>query len=123
MTTHCLPYPAELVRNLQGVLPRQTCWGMLCVRVTPRDGAYRKCAAYEADHYEVQAFYTTMSPDPLDQLEAALAELPGVYKTTQLREVDRGTNMLGNPTWPAALGQRRRGFHDLRPQVLALIRD
>lgn len=122
MTTHRLPYPAELVRKLQGILPRQAAWGMLYVRVTPRDLHQRKCAAYEAEHYELQAFYTTMSPNSLDRLEAAVAELPGVYVTTQVRgEKDRNTVM--NPVWPAALGERRRGFHDLRPQVLALIRD
>lgn len=122
MTTHRLPYPADLAKNLQGALPRETAWGALCVRVTPRDHAQRKCAAYEADHYELAAFYTTMSPDPLDQLETALAEVPGVYVTTQVRgEKDRNTVI--NPMWPDALGVRRRGFHDLRPQVLALIRD
>lgn len=121
MSTHRLPYPAELVRKLQVTLPRETAWGSLCVRVTPRDQAQRKCAAYEADHYELQAFYTTMSPDPLDRLEAALAGMPGVYMTTQVRGT--GHNVVINPDWPAALGEHRRGFQDLRPQVLALIRD
>ena len=121
MTTYRLPYPAELVRKLQRILPRETAWGMLCVRVTPRDRAQRKCAAYDADHYELQAFYTTMSPEPLDRLETALAEVCGVYLTTQVRGQER--NAVMNPEWPAALGERRRGFHDLRPQVLALIRD
>lgn len=122
MTTYRLPYPAELVRKLQGSLPRETAGGMLCVRVTPRDRDQRRCAAYDADHYEVQAFYTTMSPALLGELEAALAEVPGVYLTTQVCGAgDRNTVI--NPAWPAALGERRRAFHDLRPQVLALIRD
>lgn len=124
MTTYHLPYPADLAKTLQGTLPRETALGMLCVRVTPRDHAQRRCAAYDADHYEVQAFYTSMNPDALERLEAALAALPGVYSTTQVRgHGGNDRNTVLNPEWPAALGERRRGFHDLRPQVLALIHD
>lgn len=122
MTTHRLPYPAELKRMLQGALPCPPTGGVLHVQVTPRDRGQRKCSAYKADHYELQAFYTTMSSTSLDQLEAALAKLPGVYVATQVCG-EKGHNAVTNPAWPTELGTGRRGFRDLRPQVLALIRD
>jgi len=109
--------PAILKRQLEATLPSRN--GTLVVRVTPRDSAHRKCAAWNADHFEVQAYYTTTGPDALDLLERALQELPGVYLTTQVR--GPGRNQVTNPEWPAALGASRRGFFDLRPQVVALI--
>lgn len=122
MTTYRIGMPSELKRQLQCVLARQ-CGRTPIVRVTPRDRAERKCAAYDADHYEVQAYYYAMSDDPdsLAPLEKALRELPGVYITTQVRGQRR--NEVTNPEWPAALGSSRRGFHELRPQAIALIRD
>jgi hypothetical protein len=74
---------------------------------------------WSAHHYEVQVYYTTNDSGSLDRLEQALRELPGVYLTTQVR--GRGRNEVTNPEWPIALGTSRRGFHDLRPQVLALV--
>jgi hypothetical protein len=76
---------------------------------------------WSAHHYEVQAYYTTTSADALDRLEEALRELPGVYLTTQIRPRGLLRNAVTNPDWPAALGTSRRGLHDPRPQVLALI--
>jgi hypothetical protein len=111
--------PSKLRRQLQDTLPRQHGESAF-VRVTPRDRAERSCSAYAADHYEVQAYYTTTTPGSLDQLEQALRELPGVYLTTQVRG-SRGCNGVTNPAWPPRLGANRRGFHNLRPQVLALI--
>src|ERR1022692_4318450 len=77
VTTHRIGYPSDLRRQLEGALPRQN--GTPVVRVTPRDRAHRKCAAWSADHYEVQAYYTTTDSDSLDRLEKALRERPGVY--------------------------------------------
>lgn len=96
------------------------------MRVTPRDQHERQCPAYDAEHYEVHAFYTTTGADSLDVLEEALRAVPGVYATTQVRRTSDSVlagNMFTNPAWPAPLGAARRGRHDLRPQVLALIRD
>lgn len=121
MTTYQTGLPAELKRRLEYLLPRQHGTCSPSVRVTPRDRTERKCAAYAADHYEVQAYYTTTDANSLDLLEKALRELPGVYATTQVRR--RGGNELTNPEWPAAAGPGRRGFDDLRPQVIALISD
>lgn len=121
MSTYRLGYPSGLINQLQHSLPRPRGTGSLVVRVTPRDRAERKCAAYDADHYEIQAYYTTTDPDALDHLEKALRELPGVSVTTQVR--GRECNEVTNPDWPVQLGARRRGFHLLRPQVMALIAD
>jgi hypothetical protein len=121
VTTYRLGFPSELKRRLECTLPRhQGC--SLGVRVTPRDRAERKCPVYEADHYEVQVYYSSLDPALLDQLEKALRDLPGVYRTTQVLGT-RGRNEVTNPEWPAALGLTRRGFHEMRPQVLALIGD
>ena len=59
MSTHTLALPANLKRRLQYSLPGHG--GQPMVRVTPRDRRERRCAAYEADHYEVQTFYTSTS--------------------------------------------------------------
>jgi len=107
---------------MERVLPR--CEGIEpTVRVTPRDGAYRKCAVWSARYFEVQVFYTYTTAGALDRLEQALRETPGAHLTTQVRGRGRNglTNEVTNPGWPAALGPKRRGFHDLRPQVLALV--
>lgn len=119
MSTYQLPFPSELKRQLEGSLPRQYGTYSPVVRVTPRDRAERKCPVYDADHYEVQAYYATTDSDSLDLLEQALHELPGVYVTTQVR----GRNEVTNPDFPARLGASRRGLHELRPQVIALIGD
>lgn len=121
MTTYRIGLPSELKRELEYTLPLQHGTGSPVVRVTPRDRDQRKCAAYGAHHYEVHAFYTTTDTDSLDLLEKALREIPGVYLTTQVR--GRGRNEVTNPDWPTALGISRRGFRELRPQVLALIGD
>lgn len=119
MKTHRIGYPSELKRQLEGVLPGRE--RTLVVRVTPRDRAHRKCAAWNADHYEVQAYYAVTSREALDVLEKALGDVPGVYLTTQVRGAGQIRNEVTNPGWPAALGTSRRGLHELRPQVLALI--
>ncbi|GAA4976148.1 hypothetical protein GCM10023334_102410 [Nonomuraea thailandensis] len=122
MATYRLGLPSELKRALEYALPRQHGTYSPIVHVTPRDRAGRKCAAYVADHYEVHAFYTTTDCDSLERLEKALGERPGVYVTTRVLR-NQGRNEVTNPAWPAAAGLARRGFHGLRPQVLALIRD
>lgn len=113
--------PAQVRHNLENLLPRQHGKYAPAVRVTPRDSSERVCAAWAAHHYEVQAFYTTTDPAALDALEAVLRDVPGVYLTTQIRSRD-GANEVTNPAWPASAGTARRGFRDLRPQVLAHIR-
>ena len=115
-------YPPELKRQLERELPR--CEGIdPTVRVTPRDGAYRKCAVWSAKYLEVQVFYTYTATGALDRLEQALQETPGAHLTTQVRARGRNdlANEVTNPRWPEALGTKRRHFHDLRPQVLALL--
>ncbi|MEU4828791.1 hypothetical protein AB0H37_43710 [Actinomadura sp. NPDC023710] len=121
MSTYRLGFPSQLKRQLQDSLPRQHGTYSPVVSVTPRDRAERKCPVYDADHYEVQAYYTTTDADSLDLLEQALREMPGVYVTTQVR--GRGRNEVTNPDFPNRLGASRRGLHDLRPQVIALIGD
>lgn len=123
MTTYRLGYPSELKRVLQAVLPRRNGVHMPIVRVTPRDSDHRRCAAYDADHYELQVYYVpTTEPNDLDRLEKALGEVSGVRLTTQVRRL-LGRNAVTNPDWPDRLGISRRSIHDLRPQVLALISD
>jgi hypothetical protein len=71
--------PADLKHRLADPLPSQEYGVRRVVRVAPRDSRERGCAAYEADHYEVQAYYyTTTSADALNVLEAALKAVPGV---------------------------------------------
>lgn len=120
MTTNWIGYPSDLKAQLELALPHQDEAGSAVVRVTPRDRGYRKCAAWSAHCYEVQVFYYTTVPGSLDRLEQALRGTTGVYLTTQVRG-NHGRNAVTNPQWPAALGTSRRGLHDLRPQVLALI--
>lgn len=74
MTTCRVGLPSDLKRRLERSLPRHD-GAVLGVQVTPRDRAERKCAAYDADHYEIQAYYTRTGYGALDQLEKALAEL------------------------------------------------
>lgn len=118
MSAHRIGPPSVLKRRLQDSLPRQHGLNPV-VRVTARDQEERRCAAYAADHCEVQAFYTTTDPDSLDLLEKALRAFPEVYSTTQVR----GRGEVTNPDWPARLGVSRRGLRELRPQVIALIAD
>lgn len=125
MSTYGLGQPSECKRRLEASLPRDGGFSA-SVRVTPRDRHERQCPAYDADHYEVQAFHARASTDLLDLLEEALKAVPGVYATTQVRRTSDSVlagNTFTNPAWPAPLGAARRGRHDLRPQVLALIRD
>lgn len=118
MPTRGLGLPSELKRSLEYRLPRQNGLYSPAIHVTPRDSEFRKCAAYIAEFYEVQTFYTTTDLNSLDVLEEALGALPQVYMTTQVHS--RGRNMVSNPEWPDALGASRRGFDELRPQVIAL---
>jgi hypothetical protein len=125
MSTLRLGMPADLKRRLEHSLRSGTRHRPV-VRVTPRDHRERKCAAYEADHYEVQAYYTTTSAGSLSVLEEVLRSVPGVYATTQVRAIDPGAslaNTFTNPAWPPALGTRRRDRDRLRPQVIAFIKD
>ena len=125
MSTYSLGQPGECRHRLEVSLPRDGGFSAT-VRVTPRDRRERKCPAYDADHYEVQAFYTRASTDLLDQLEDALKAVPGVYVTTQVRRTSDSVlagNVFTNPAWPGSARHRPRGRHDLRPQVLALVRD
>ena len=58
-------------------------------------------------------------------LEDELRDVPGVYATTQVHgdPASRRRNVFTNPEWPPKLGTLRRDRDELRPQVLALIRD
>lgn len=123
MTTYNLGYPADLRRRLEATLPRELGKYRPQVNVTPRDRDEKRCAAYEADHYEVHAHYSPSDRDLLGPLEEALKAEPGVYLTTQVYGVPGQGNLFTNPGWPPALGTRRRDRNDLRAQVIALIRD
>lgn len=101
MSTIKLGLPSELKRRLEYSLPSQPGAGRPAVRVTPRDRRERRCAAYAADHYEVQAFTTTTSADSLRALEEALQAVPGVYATTQVRVDDPGASLANTFTSPA----------------------
>lgn len=125
MTTYKLGTPASLKRLLAGSLPGHG--GQPVVRVTPRDRCERRSAAYDADHYEVSAFYTSSSADALASLEEALKAVPGVYLTTQVHALAGSAcprvSTFTNPAWPAPLGTARRDRNELRPQVIALMKD
>lgn len=117
--------PGDLKRRLEAELPA---YGRIPATVTliPRDERERPCAAGQADHLEVHACYATPGHGALDVLEAALKTVPGVYATTQVRRAavrPAAPVVFTNPDWPPGLGTERPGRHELRPQVLALIRD
>lgn len=117
MSTYRLGPPSDFKRRMEASLN---------IRVVPRDQRERRHAAYDADHYEMCAYYTTVSHESLDVLEKALKAVPGVYATTQVRRAsDRVTakNIFTNPGWPAKLGTERRDRNELRTQVLVFIRD
>lgn len=106
------PYPARLRRNLQDA---KAALYRAHISVIPRDANERRCPAYASDYYEIVVYRTEMG-EPLDDLEEALASVPGVYATTRLPS-NLGTD--GNdPDWPL----RYRSASTFRPQVRALYR-
>jgi hypothetical protein len=130
MSTIKLLYPGALKNQLRDKLPRDQAGQRPAILITPRSHDHRRCAAYEADYYEVQAYYVNSSLDLLGPLERALRAIPGVYSTTWVcpapPEAGRPLligNTFTNPAWPAELGVGRRGWRRLRVQVIALIRD
>jgi hypothetical protein len=125
MTTYMLGLPAEVRHRLRSALPRNEGHSPV-VKVTCRDHDERQCPAYDADHYEVQAYYTVVNAGSLTALEEALKATPGVYATTRVCPADdrvTSPNAFSNPEWPAALGTARRDRDTLRPQVIALMKD
>jgi len=128
MGVHGLGTPADLARHLERVLP-QVPGSWIRVIVIPRNTAEKKCALWEADHYEVRVMYTQMNEKLLEPLEKALQERPEVFLTTQVVPFHSGSrgervrNMVTNKAWPPKLGTLRRDFHALRPQVIALMTD
>ncbi len=130
MSVHTLGSPSQFRDRLQYALPRQRGVEPF-ISVTPRGADERRCAAWSADHYEVNAYYVTSDVASLGPLEDALRAVPGVYLTTKVHPAPRDTakpghrpgNMFTNPDWPPALGSRRRDRDDLRVQVIVLIRD
>jgi len=126
MSTARLPLPSELKWELTARLPR---WENEEARVfvTPCDKDGRRCAAWRADHYCIQAFYTPTAVPSLGPLEQALQVWPGVYRTTKVHVLlDDNGQMIGKTPLPVD-----RDWPDkklitdpyLRPQVWALIRD
>lgn len=115
MSTRTLPSPSQLRDQLKDELPDIRGRGR--VEVTPRDRDGRRCAAWDAEFYEVAAYYVAMGTS-LDRLEAALQARIGTVRTTQI---------TGNPAeirdadWPGFA--RRCDRQSLRPQVLAMIAD
>ena len=108
VTTRTLSYPAQLSESLRWQLPDHP-----HVRVTPKDADEHTCAVYAADHYEVGVFYAAATVG-LEALEAAVAAVPGVYRTTRVLD-----GVIADPTWPG----RYRGGGSLRNQVLAFMCD
>jgi hypothetical protein len=82
------------------------------VQVVPRTKDEKRCPAYDADHYEIAAYYTSVGHELLS-LEIALHRLPEVYRTVVIRA---GYGI--DPSWPV----RYRCVSDLRSQVRALWR-
>jgi hypothetical protein len=116
MSTRTLPSPAQLRDELKYSLPGIRLHGGY-VQVTPQDREGRRCAAWEAEWYEIAAYYIEMGR-PLDELEAALKAWPGVIRTTQVTGYPA---QVRDADWPGFT--RRRGTDDLRPQVLAHVGD
>ena len=108
VTTRTLSYPAQLSESLRWQLPDHP-----HVRVTPKDADEHTCAVYAADHYDVGVFYAAATVG-LEALEAAVAAVPGVYRTTRVLD-----GVIADPTWPG----RYRGGGSLRNQVLAFMCD
>jgi hypothetical protein len=124
VSTHKLGQPAELRDWLQANLPCQDGKYKSAVHVTPRTRDYRRCAAWAADVYEVQAFYVRMGLESLTALEEALVKMPEATLVTRVVPSERmHGNAFTNSDWPAVLGYFRRDRNDLRPQVMALLED
>lgn len=113
MSTHTLPGPARLRDQLRYLVDDAG-----YVQVTPRDKDGRRCAAWDAEWYEVAAFYM-YTGTPLDPLEEKLRALPGVCRTTQVQ----AEGQARDPDWPGFARRYNPGYNPLRPQVLALIAD
>ncbi len=119
MSTYNLPYPAELADRLRV--------GEASIHVLPFDADHGRCAAYCADHYEITGCYIA-SDVPLDELERRLAQISGVYATTQWYPYHDPD--ITNPDWPerrvkylrraARMGDN--GSY-VRPRVFAMIAD
>lgn len=100
--------PSEVKAILHDNLP-----GRPNIMVFSRDENEKLTPAYNADHYEVGAYYYEMGAS-LSQLTLAMMKLPGVYQTVVI-----GLTSEIDPDWPV----RYRSPENLRPQVRALMRD
>jgi hypothetical protein len=123
VTVTTLGQPAELAAALKRQLACHA--GHAFITVIPRDEQEFRCAGWQADHYEVCVYYTVLVATTLTVLEEQLRDVPGVYATTQVHgdPLMPRRNIFSNPGWPQRLGERRRDRDEMRPQVLALIRD
>lgn len=120
MTVRTLSMPTEFRRAVEYRVSRLT-GRFPGVKVTPRDKDEHRCAAWCADHYEVQAYYTD-STGSFAELEEALRTITGVYLTTQVTSNRDGAE-FSNPDWPGPLGAVRGDSKNLRSQVIALVKD
>jgi hypothetical protein len=120
MTIDTLPPPADLKRLLSRMLPGDGRHAEVDgITVTPRDARGRRAPVYDADFYEIAAFYVTSDVARLDVLEAALSHIPGVYRTTRVLPVE-DHSQIQDPQWPVASTRRDKS---LRVMALALMRD
>ena len=125
MSARTLGYPREMGWWIAGKLPE-----LPHVNVIPRDPGGRRCAAADADYYEVHVCpVATPGPAELDVIEEAMRAWPGCFRVTRVgfegepETLFRESTMaykIADPDWPT-----RAKASDVytRPMVWALIRD
>ncbi len=95
--------PAQVRDRLRAGLPAPIRARLHNLTVDPCDERGRRCAAWQAHHYRIHAYFTS-SAEPLGPLEGALLAIPGVYETHRIGSDGRFDSLRG-----------------LRVQVIALI--
>ena len=116
MSTYLFPPPREFAQRLGdhlGIqLTGQTFW-----RAISKDAQGRRCARWDAEWFEVAAFYVARGTD-LSRMEELLAAEFGCVRTTT---ITGHPARIADEDWPG--WTRRKNREDLRPQVLALFAD
>ena len=116
MSTYLFPPPREFAQQLGDHLGIQLT-GTTGWRAIPRNKHGQRCPRWDAEWFEVAAYFTDMGTS-LTRMQELLAAEFGCVRTTTI---------TGNPAriadedWPG--WTRRKNREDLRPQVLALFAD